>query len=151
LISYNGFDFLIAGDTTEEVELKLVKRGILQDVDVYHVSHHGSETSSCTDFLNTIKPEVSIVSNGSHGNHKHPRRATIERLENISTDHDIYQTNKNIKAYRYPETVKNVPDDYIGDLDCDGNEGTILVEVDTNTYVVKLLDRGLQYTYNIER
>jgi len=62
IISYNGFDFLIAGDITEDVEQKLVSRGILRDIDLYHVSHHAAETSSCQAFLDSIKPEVCIVS-----------------------------------------------------------------------------------------
>ncbi len=61
MISYNGFDFLIAGDITEEVELNLVNRGVLKNIDVYHVSHHGADTSSCTNFLNVITPEVCII------------------------------------------------------------------------------------------
>ncbi|MCK4814701.1 MBL fold metallo-hydrolase [bacterium] len=151
LIFYNGFDFLIAGDLTEEVERKLVNREVLKDVDVYHVSHHGSDTSSCSNFLDAIKPEVCIISSGSHGTYKHPRRNTIERLQNISSVQHIYQTNKNIKEYRYPETVKNVADEFIGDLDCDGDEGTILIEVMANNYTVKILSRGIEKSYNIEK
>jgi beta-lactamase superfamily II metal-dependent hydrolase len=151
MISYNGFDFLIAGDITEEVEHNLVKRGVLKNIDVYHVSHHGSDTSSCTNFLKVITPEVCIISNGSHGTYKHPRRATVERLEKTSSVQHIYQTNKNIKWDRYPGTVKNTPDEFIGDLDSDGDEGTILIEVKDNTYVVKILTRGIEKVYRIER
>ena len=43
-------------------------------------------------------------------------RATVERLENTSSVQNIYQTNKDIKWDRYPQTVKNVPDDYMGDV-----------------------------------
>jgi beta-lactamase superfamily II metal-dependent hydrolase len=151
VISYNGFDFLIAGDLTDEVEPKLVDRGILKDVDVYHVSHHGADTSSCTEFLNTIKPEVCIISNGSHGTYKHPRKKTIERLEGISSIEDIFQTNKNTDIETYPDKIENVPDDFIGDLDCEGDEGTILIEVKQDTYVVKILSREIEKEYNIER
>ena len=112
-------------------------------IDIYHVSHHGADTSSCTSFLNATTPEVCIISNGSHGNHKHPRRATVERLENTSSIQHIYQTNKSIKWDRYPGTVKNTPDEFIGDLDSDGDKGTILIEVESNTYKVIILDRNM--------
>jgi len=151
IITYKDFDFFIAGDLTDEVEPKLVEKGILKDVDVYHVSHHGAEHSSHSDFLNTIKPEVCIISSGSHGTYKHPRRNTVEKLQNTSSVQHVYQTNKNIKESQYPETVKNVPDGFIGDLDCIGDEGTILIEVKDNTYVVKILNRGIEKSYNIEK
>ncbi len=151
IISYNDFDFFIAGDLNEEVEPELAQLGILKDVDVYHVSHHGSETSSHLDLLNVIKPEVCVISNGSHGGHKHPRKNTIERLDGISSVVDIYQTNKNVKASQYPDKVKNVPDTCIGDLDCDGDDGTILIEVNSNTYKLTLINRNIEKTYNIEK
>jgi len=150
IVSYKGFDFLIAGDLTDEVEPKLVQQGILKDVDVYHASHHGSETSSCAAFLNTIKPEVCIISSGSHGGHKHPRKNTIERLQDISTIQYIFQLNKNVKENLYPDEVRNVSDECIGDLDCDGYEGTILIEVNDSTYKVKILNTGLEKIFNIQ-
>lgn len=120
-------------------------------MDIYHVSHHGAETSSCTEFLNAIKPEVCIISNGSHGTYKHPRKKTIERLEGISSMKEIFQTNKNTDVETYPDKIKNVPDELIGDLDCEGDEGTILIEVKQDTYVVKVLNSEIEKTYPIER
>ena len=151
IITYKGFDFFIAGDLTDEVEPKLVEKGILKDVDIYHVSHHGAEHSSHSDFLNTIKPEVCIISNGTHGTYKHPRKVTIERLNRVTSIKDIFQTNKNIHVDRYPDKIKNVTDEFIGDLDCIGDEGTILIEVKDNTYVIKILNRGIEKSYNIEK
>ena len=151
IISYKGFDFLIAGDLNEEVEPKLVQLGVLKDVDVYHVNHHGSETSSSKDFLNSIKPEVCIISSGTNGTYKHPRKNTIERLASISSVKDIYQINKNMDEDRYPNKIKNVPDEFIGDVDCEGDEGTILIDVKENTYVIKILSRGIEKVYDIEK
>ncbi len=72
-------------------------------------------------------------------------------MENTSSVQHIYQTNKNIKWDRYPGTVKNTPDEFIGDLDSEGDERTILIEVKDNTYVVKILSRGIEKAYNIEK
>jgi len=72
-------------------------------------------------------------------------------LQNISSVEDIFQTNKNTKEASYPDKIKNVPDEFIGDLDCDGGEGTILIEVMADTYIVKILSRGIEKTYNIEK
>lgn len=148
IVSYNGFDFLIAGDVTEDVEGKLVSQQVLKDVDVYHVSHHGANTSSCQAFLDAIKPEVCIVSSGTNGTYKHPRKVTIERLESIPSE--IYQLNKNMQQAQYPGAVKNVPDDHIGDLDCIGDEGTILIEVTATNYTIRLLGPGTSKAFPIQ-
>ncbi|MGB2764275.1 MAG: hypothetical protein WBC02_10065 [Candidatus Aminicenantaceae bacterium] len=58
-----------------------------------------------------------------------PRKNTIERLLSISSIKDIFQTNKNMKETTYPDKIKNVPDEFIGDLDYEGDEGTILIEI----------------------
>jgi len=142
IISYNDFDFFVAGDLTKAVERKLVERGVLKDVDVYHVSHHGAETSSDSLFLETIKPEVCIISNGSYASYLHPRRETMERLESTSSVQDIYQTNKNINP---SPKMKNVSDEFIGDLDPSGSEGTILLSVKGSIYTITFLDRTKSY------
>ena len=149
IISYNDFDFLLCGDLRKREEMKLVNRQVLKDVDVYHVNHHGSRDSSCRDFLRAIEPEVSIISSGTNGTYKHPRKETIERLEEINSV--IFQLNKNVDEDDHPNTIKNVDDDFIGDLDCDGGEGTILIEVMANNYIVKILNRGIEKSYNIEK
>ena len=151
IVSYNGFDFLIMGDLDEDVESKLVNRGVLKDVDVYHVDHHAAETSSYDDLLSVIKPEVCIISSGTNGTYKHPRKATVQRLEALASVKDIFQLNKNLDASRYPGTIKNVTDDHIGDLDCVGDEGTLLIVASQDTYTVKFLNRNIGKTYKIER
>ncbi|MCG7852041.1 MAG: MBL fold metallo-hydrolase [Methanosarcinaceae archaeon] len=149
MVSYNGFDFLIAGDISKEVETKLVSRGILKDVDVYHVSHHGAETSSSQAFLDLIKPEVCIISSGTNKNHKHPRKVVVERLINFPSE--VYQLNKNTDEQTYPSKIKNVPDDHIGDLECDGKQGTILIEVSDTQYFINILSRDLKKTYQTQK
>jgi beta-lactamase superfamily II metal-dependent hydrolase len=151
IVSYNGFDFLIMGDLDEDVESKLVRRGVLRDVDVYHVDHHGAETSSYDDLLSVIKPEVCVISSGTNGTYKHPRKATVQRLEALASVKDIFQLNKNLDASRYPNTIANVAEDHIGDLACVGDGGTLLIDVGTDMYTVKLLKRNIEKTYSIER
>ena len=148
IISYNDFDFLVLGDLRSREEMKLVDQQALKDVDVYHVNHHGSHHSSCSDFLTAIEPEVSLISSGTDGTYKHPRKETIERLEAVSSV--VYQLNKNMDENNHQTLIKNVEDEFIGDLDCDGGEGTILIEVKDDTYDVKILSRGIEKTYNID-
>jgi len=40
IITYKGFDFFIAGDLTDEVEPKLVEKGILKDKHIFYIKWH---------------------------------------------------------------------------------------------------------------
>ncbi len=51
--------------------------------DILNVAHHGSRTSSHTDFLNLCSPEYSVVSVNIKSD-VHPDNIVIERLESIS-------------------------------------------------------------------
>jgi hypothetical protein len=44
-----------------------------------------------------------------------------------------------------------VAEDHIGDLACVGDGGTLLIDVGTDMYTVKLLKRNIEKTYSIER
>ena len=148
LIQYKGFDFFIAGDLTTNVEETLVDDGAVPDVDVYHVSHHGANTSSSEEFIQELAPEVSIVSNGTGYNH--PTEPVIDVLRR--NDSEIYQTNKNTNSRKWAVPIKNVSNEYIGDLDPAKDKGTILIYVDGNEYVISMERKGFNNgkTYKVE-
>jgi len=131
LVSFNGFDYFTGGDLTFAPEKSLAKG--IRDCDVYHVNHHGSKTtSSSLKFLQKLKPEVSIASNGvSYG---HPTAEVAERLVN-EIGSRFYQTNKNEDPRAYQADKKYVADDtYFGDNEeaeeAEGDTGSIAVVVD---------------------
>lgn len=138
LIQYEGFDFFIAGDLTTNVEEALVDDGAVPDVDIYHVSHHGSTTSSAEEFIRELSPEVSIVSNGTK--HNHPTQPVIDLLQEY--DSEIYQTNKNTSTRQWSVPIKNLPAKYIGDLDPVQDRGTILIHVQNGRYTISLERKG---------
>lgn len=80
-LEYQGFRALFTGDIGEETENKLLKKGCLSDVDFLKVGHHGSRYSSGTDFLETIRPEIGVISCSSNNTYGHPSREAIQRLE----------------------------------------------------------------------
>lgn len=49
--------------------------------DVIKVAHHGSATSSGTEFLKTVKPTLALISVGRENKFKHPSPATLSRYE----------------------------------------------------------------------
>jgi beta-lactamase superfamily II metal-dependent hydrolase len=87
LISYKEFDLFIGGDIEDGMEAILGDD--LGDIDVYQVDHHGSNTSSTSDFLGYITPEVSIISVGNN-TYGHPTQEVIDRIHNVGSY--IYQT-----------------------------------------------------------
>lgn len=86
-LDYCDFQMYFSGDSGTSIEQNL--GFYAQDMDVYKVGHHGSNTASSLSFLNILLPEVSTISVGSNG-YGHPTAATITKLVNINSY--IYQT-----------------------------------------------------------
>ena len=95
ILEYNDFRLVLTGDSNEINEPTFVERaGGSLDCDVLKVGHHGSETSSTTEFLNCIDCEYAVISCNSDGNtFNHPRQNTLDRL--IAQDMTIYRTDNN--------------------------------------------------------
>lgn len=62
-----------------------IRKNRLQQYEVLKVAHHGSSTSSCYDFLQIIKPSVSLISCGKDNVYGHPSKEVVERLEDIGS------------------------------------------------------------------
>ncbi len=95
ILEYNDFRLVLTGDSNEINEPTFVERiGGSVDCDVLKVGHHGSETSSTTEFLNCIDCEYAVISCNADGNtFNHPRQTTLDRL--IAQDMTIYRTDNN--------------------------------------------------------
>lgn len=86
----NGLSVLFTGDIGEEQERLLVERGLLTDINVLKVAHHGSKYSSCEEFLEEVSPEYGVISSGAGNRYGHPHAETLQRLESVGCD--ILQT-----------------------------------------------------------
>jgi competence protein ComEC len=102
-LQYGRTSVLFTGDIEAEAERDLLNR--LSKVNVLKVAHHGSKSSSTTEFLNAIRPEYAIISSGRHSIFGHPHRETMERL--LAARATVYGTYK---------------------------EGTIIMTIDNNGY-----------------
>jgi beta-lactamase superfamily II metal-dependent hydrolase len=78
--SINGLKFLMMGDCPESCEEAIIRQYGRLDCDVLKLGHHGSDTSSSARFLDTVQPELGIVSSGAYGIYHHPSPATVQRL-----------------------------------------------------------------------
>ena len=81
----NNLVYLFTGDASSIVEKDLIKKYPDLKVDILKVSHHGSATGTCSEFLETIKPKAALISCGKDNRYGHPSDIVLTRLE----DYDI--------------------------------------------------------------
>ena len=79
-LEYHDFTALFTGDIGVKEELALISEGVLLDSDVLKVGHHGSKTSSSTGFVESVSPEVALISVGKKNRFGHPTPEVLEGL-----------------------------------------------------------------------
>jgi competence protein ComEC len=85
LLDVNGTKVLVTGDAEGKVEKSL--SGVIGDIDIYYVGHHGSETSNSQSFLEEIKPDLCIISSeGPAGQYENPNWYVMKRLLDFTPD-----------------------------------------------------------------
>jgi len=77
---YKDFSVLFTGDIDMENEKALMTSGLLGEVDILKVAHHGSKYSSADEFLRKINPKFAIISVGKKNTYGHPAPEVLERL-----------------------------------------------------------------------
>lgn len=82
-LSYKGVYFLFTGDAEVEAESSMIEAGLLSEVDILKIGHHGSRTASSPAFLNIIRPEVAIYMAGTGNTYGHPHAESIAALQGI--------------------------------------------------------------------
>jgi len=74
-------DILLTGDATTDSEASmLAEEGLLTDVEVLKIGHHGSNTSTSDAFLTAVTPEDAVISVGAGNTYGHPHQETVDRL-----------------------------------------------------------------------
>jgi competence protein ComEC len=83
-VTYAGHTALLAGDIHKRVEKMLVAHAGEHNrplhADLLKVAHHGSNSSSCDEFLDAVRPEYAVISAGIRNPFRHPRSEVIDRL-----------------------------------------------------------------------
>jgi competence protein ComEC len=80
-ISHKGKSILFTGDATEEIEMSTLGKQIGSTV--LKLSHHGSKSSSATEFLQEVNPQLTVISVGRNNKFGHPHREVLERLRKL--------------------------------------------------------------------
>lgn len=113
LATCGEFSALLTGDAETLVLDEVVRSGLVGDIDVLKVGHHGSAKAVSPELLAVLKPELALISCGTGNRYGHPTPEALQRLEAVGTR--VLRT------------------DLSGDL---------IVEVGDGSYVVKTQKRG---------
>ena len=73
-------DFVIMGDAPSWVEKKIITDYNSISCDILKIGHHGSDTSSCEEFISYMHPKTAIVSCGKNNKFGHPSKSVVTTL-----------------------------------------------------------------------
>jgi competence protein ComEC len=93
-LSWGKVSFLFTADTREEVEFELIGQRANLKSTVLKVAHHGSKTSTTSQFLAAVDPEVAIISVGADNPFGHPSPEVVERLIDRLGEGNVYRTDE---------------------------------------------------------
>jgi len=83
LLKHKKRKFLFTGDLSKKGEARIVKDYNLTKIDILKAGHHGSKTSSGKLLLDTVRPELAVISVGRN-NFGHPAKEVINRFKDKS-------------------------------------------------------------------
>jgi beta-lactamase superfamily II metal-dependent hydrolase len=90
VLRFGLLDYFTGGDLSGETlvsdfgysyhDIEYAVAPLVRDIDVYRVSHHGSDHSSSPTFLAQMHPRVGIIEVGNDDPDGHPHQAALDRL-----------------------------------------------------------------------
>ncbi len=76
--------FLMMGDAPIMVERNVIKEYPELDCDILKVGHHGSNTSTCQEFVQLVSPDTAIISAGVNNKYGHPHKSVLKILNDAN-------------------------------------------------------------------
>lgn len=96
LVEYDDFSCFISGDLggggLGSVDLESHVAPIVGDLEILRINHHGSDTSSNQTFLETLAPELAVISVGGSNTFGHPTQEVLDRIGSLESIQAILQT-----------------------------------------------------------
>lgn len=118
-VTFGEMDVIMTGDAEKDVEAAILKSNENIEAEILKVGHHGSDTSSSTDFLDAINPHYALISTKVCNKYNHPTKETMLNLQE-----------RNITVYRTDEcgtviatitqnsvTFQTKPGDYLSGIE----------------------------------
>jgi competence protein ComEC len=91
-LQYGETSFLFTGDAERISEKEMMRRGFDLSANVLKVSHHGSISSTSTEFLNRVCPQYAVITAGRGNNYRHPHKSTLRKLKDMGIK--VYRTDE---------------------------------------------------------
>ena len=91
---------------------------------IFKVPHHGSFSSSHTEFIEAVSPEISIIMCGPHNSYGNPHRLTLAALEAAGSD--ILRTDRNGHI-----VIRTDGEDYVVEVERDAPLVPSLININT--------------------
>lgn len=84
ILTYGNFDVLLTADVDEKAEDEELATGLLRQVEVLKVPHHGSKGGMTKEWLRIISPDLAVISVGRNS-YGHPAKEALELLSSKGT------------------------------------------------------------------
>jgi competence protein ComEC len=81
MVKHNQQSILLTGDISKKREYHLLDQGWFDSVDILQLAHHGSNTSSSDEFLQTVNPGLIINNSGLNNRFNHPSPVVMKKLK----------------------------------------------------------------------
>ena len=92
-LTYKNRTFLFTGDSNQENESELMMN--CTKIDVLKVAHHGSSSSTSSDFIDITQPEYAVISVSEDNTYNMPSSNVLSRLSNYVNHENILRTDIN--------------------------------------------------------
>ncbi len=85
-ITYGNSSYMMMGDATVKTEDIVLAENSQNDLksDILKLGHHGSKTSSSSEWLSTVAPSYAVISAGLNNKYGHPHKEVLNRLDSFS-------------------------------------------------------------------
>jgi len=80
-LTWSDISFLFTGDINKEAELHLISHRANLKSTVLKVAHHGSKTSTSSQFLAVVDPKAAVISAGEDNRFGHPHPEIVSKLK----------------------------------------------------------------------
>lgn len=82
-VTYGNVRILFTGDIKKEIELDLISEGFDLRAEFLKVPHHGSESSSSSQFLEIVQPQAAIFSVGTRNRYGFPSDKVVNNYREL--------------------------------------------------------------------
>ena len=91
-LTYGNTSYMFTGDAEALSEKEVLSTKVDLKADVLKVGHHGSNSSTSREFLESVSPDSAIISYGEGNDYGHPHKETVDKLKEFGVD--VYYTAK---------------------------------------------------------